>query len=277
MGGLALSVYPVQMTIFVGQLGIHVVALLLIGLAYLHQSRGRWWEDLVATALLLPALVKPTLAAPFFWIVCFVPVRVRPMLLIGGGYVALTVLAASFQGEGLMTLMKEWLGQRTEVEVFEGHANLHHWLASLGLDGWMLPASLVSLALLGAWTYYHRQADFFVLLGVAALVARLWTHHRLHDDLLLLAPMVALFRIATTAPRARDVDLIAGGLLVLTWVSLHVPTWVFYDLPEPLVTAVETSQAVLWVLVLVFLLGRGRADRARRSSSPLAQSRTRDA
>ena len=77
-----------------------------------------------------------------------------------------------------------------------GYANEHSWLEAIKLEGLEGPASLLALMILGFWVYRYRRADIWILMGVTALVARFWTYHMWYDDLLILLPMVALFRIA---------------------------------------------------------------------------------
>jgi len=63
------------------------------GLLLLQSKESSWHQDLLAGALVLIALVKPTVAAPFFWIVLFVPGRLRPAMIVSIGYVALSYFA----------------------------------------------------------------------------------------------------------------------------------------------------------------------------------------
>ena len=44
--------------------------------------------------------------------------------------------------------------------------------------------SLILLGGLGAWVYRFRRVDVWLLIGVSAVIARLWTYHRTYDDLL---------------------------------------------------------------------------------------------
>ena len=81
---------------------------------------------------------------------------------------------------------------------------------------------------LGFWIYRHRDADLWVLLGVAAIVACFWTYHRSYDDVLLL-PMVALFLMAKGGSSLAGVLLGAAVLLSLAPGGLFL-------LPPPLNT-----------------------------------------
>jgi hypothetical protein len=85
-------------------------------------------------------------------------------------------------------------------------------------------ASVLIFAAFTAWAYRHRRADTWILLGAAAIVARLWTYHRIYDDVLLLLPMVALYRLARAeAPPRRAAPVLFG----LTWLAAMAPARLF--------------------------------------------------
>ena len=85
-----------------------------------------------------------------------------------------------------------------------GYADLHQWLRLLGLSEWAMPASLAVLALLGLWTYLHRDRDLWLLLGVSGIVSRLWTYHLWHDEVVLVFAAVALFGSCGRARRRTE-------------------------------------------------------------------------
>ena len=265
---MPISMYATGATIGNGQLIVHLLPILLAGLLLLQHGRGGWREDLLAVAMLLVALVKPSVAAPFFWIVLFVPGRLRPALLVTLGYGALTLFAASFQKSDLWLLLRDWLARASRMSAGAGEANLHIWLASLGLEEWLLPASLLALAALGFWIYHHRRRDLWLLLGVTALVAHFWTYHRWYDELLILLPMVALFRIAKRGSSADGGDVVAGVLLAITMLTTLAPGGL-YLLPPPWTRLYLAGQVFVWIVVLIFLL-----DRARHEKLPLRQERS---
>jgi hypothetical protein len=146
-----------------------------------------------------------------------------------------------------------------------GYGNLHSGLVALGLRAWNLPASLLVLAALGVWTYSHRHVDRWLLLGTAALVARLWTYHRVYDDLLVLLPMVALFRIAKRSPSTEGSGVMAGVLLTVSWVAALSPPRLL-ETPIPGSWLFRTGQVVIWVAMLLFLLMQARREKTRRST-----------
>lgn len=257
---LVFSIYPTQMIIFVGQVGIHVVAFLTAALIVMRRSEENLKHDALVAALFLPALLKPTLSVPFFWILLFAAGRIRPAAFVALGYGMLTVVAAAFQDAGFLELLRSWIDQAGgQAEVLEGHTNVHKWLHLAGLSEWMLPASIVILTATGGWIFRQRRADIWILIGVAALVARLFVHHRLHDDILILLPMIALLRISISRPIQNDV--VAGLFVGAAWFTMLVPVWAFYDLGETVRVYLEVFQTIVWLSMLVYLMYRASHSR----------------
>ena len=257
---MPLSMYATGAAIGNGQHIVHLLPMLVAGLLLLHRGQGGWREDLLAAALVLAALVKPSVSVPFFWLVLFVSGRLRPALFVTFGYVALTLFAVSFQESGLWSLLRDWLTRASVLAKRGGYADLHIWLATVGLEEGILPVSLLVLTALGFWTYRHRHRDLWLLLGVTAFVARFWTYHRWYDDLLILLPMVALFRIAKQGPSADGSDVVAGALLAITMLAMLAPGGL-YLFPSPWSMLYVAGQMVVWIVVLIFLLDRARRER----------------
>ena len=256
---MVVSMNAVGVTLGNGQLIVHLLPALLVALLLLRRPRGSWYDDAAVAILLQFALIKPTLSVPFAWVALVTTRRVRPLAFTAAGYLLLTLLAASFQAENAGSLLVQWFGQRGP-DLRHGFGDVHSGLFAIGLGSWAFPASLLMLAALGMWTWRHRQADPWVLMGVAAIVARTWTYHRIYDDVLTLVPMVALFRMASGRVPGSD-DLKAGVLLALTIAVMSVPArflggvdhWLF----------VSTHVAV-WLALLLFLArapGRRAAER----------------
>lgn len=256
---MLLSMNATGVTIGNGQLIVHLLPVLLFGLLLLRQDGREWHKVLLAASLFLVALVKPSISLPFLWMALFMGAGLRTVSLVGFGYVGLTVFAASFQRMALTVLLRGWLERGTAEAVAAGYANLHRWLASLGLEQWVLPGSLLVLVALGLWTYRHRRGDFWLLLGVTALVARLWAYHRVYDDVLILLPMVALFRIAKRGPASHGADVVAGLLLATTVLAMLLPTR-FEWFPAPWSWLFKGGHTVVWIAVLAFLLYQARRE-----------------
>ena len=130
IGLVPLAAYATSSTIGNGQLTIFVIVLILAGFILLqHQGLG---FDFVAAILFTLALVKPTLGAPFIWIVLFLPRRKRPILFIITMYLGLTLFASSFQDEPLVDLTWSWLQRAAEGVAYgaqdHGYANQSSWL-----------------------------------------------------------------------------------------------------------------------------------------------------
>jgi hypothetical protein len=232
---------------------------MLAGLLLLYRGQAGWRRDLLGAALLLVALVKPTISLPFVWIMVFAPRGLRPAALVASGYVALTLFATSFQEHSLPTLLRDSVARGSALATEHGSSNLHIWLATLGLKDWILPASLLVLLVLGFWTYRHRDGDIWLQLGVTALVARFWAYHRLYDDLLVLPAMIALFRIAKRGEPADGTDAVAGGLLTALWVTALAPV-VLLRSSSCWGWVAVSAQTILWIIVLIFLLVQAQCE-----------------
>jgi len=133
-------------------------------------------------------------------------------------------------------------------------------LATLGLKAWIIPVTLFILALQGLWTFRYRNGDIWLLLGVSAIVARFWAYHRWFDDLLILLPMVALFRIAHRGPSANGREVVAGVLLAITLLSTIAPGGL-YLFPPPWNSLYAVGQSLVWIIVLIFLLDHARYEK----------------
>ena len=261
---LPFSVYPTASVIWLGQFTIHCLASLAVGLLILLRGRGRWWEDILAATVLLVSLAKPTVVAPFFWLVLILPGRLRPITLVSVGYLSLTLLAASFQDANLLTLIKGWRGQETQMEFSEGHTNLTKLLISVGLKQALAPVALLGLLGIGALTWRFRKVNFWLLIGILGLVSRLWIHHRTQDDLLILAPMIALLRLAMRSKAPDGSDVKAGLLFAFNWLTMLAPVSLIMGYPG-LLLSMELLLGALWMLTLLFLLSQANRERAGKS------------
>src|SRR3972149_8017456 len=111
---IPLSMNATGCTIGNVQLTVYIIPALLAGLLLLQKGKQNWSKDILASAFMLSALVKPSITVPFFWIVLFVSGRLRPAFLITLGYIGLTLFAVSFQEPGLLSLLRGWLFRASE-------------------------------------------------------------------------------------------------------------------------------------------------------------------
>ncbi len=259
---IPLSIYPTGATIGNGQLPVHILPLLVAGLTLLRQEPGNWRKDLLAATLFLIALIKPSMAAPFFWLVLLAPGRLRPAVFVVLGYVGLTCLASVFQQHDPVQLLYDWqvlarAGVDWGAQRGGGHNNLAGWLNLQGMLPGNTVFSFILLMALGLWTYFHRRAELWILIGVAALVTRFLTYHRWYDDLLILLPLIALFRTAKQSIASSDQRFIAAILFALTLVFMIAPGGL-YLLPPPWSQIYVNLQALIWICDLFFLVALAR-------------------
>jgi hypothetical protein len=270
---LPLAIYPTGACIGNGQLTIHVVLALIVGICALERQRDTV-RDLVAAGCVLMALVKPTVAVPFFWILAFRAGSLRPAVGVVAAYVAFTLVAAAFQPEDLTTLIQSWIHRGVQGVAYgsanDGYSNQSSWLGAVGRADLNAPASVAVLCGLGVWVFRQRSKDLWLLLGVCAIVARLWVYHHWYDDLLLLLPMIALLRIAcgTSALCVRPAW--AGPLAATMLVTLVAPGGL-YLFPEPWNELYVLAQLATWLTVLVYL---GACTIATPAYSQISASRT---
>ena len=103
-------------------------------------------------------------------------------------------------------------------------------------------------------------------MGVSAIVAHFWTYHGPYDDLLILLPMISLFRIAKQEPTTSGMDVIAS-LLISSWaVLLFVPARIIvYQTLQSMI--VEIIQTVIWFAILIFLMFYAWQEKIKKADS----------
>jgi hypothetical protein len=275
---LPFSMYATGATIGNGQLPIHCLTALMLAIFLLQKPQRTWREDSFIASFFLFALVKPALAAPFFWIILLKPGGIRPAIVVGVGYAVLTWFGASFQELNSLQLFAAWHERaaagvewsNAAASAIWGHAmfevniygliNVSGLLSALGLGQWNLPVSLLTLTGLGIWIYFHRGVDIWVLAGVAAFVDRFWTYHMWYDDLLILLPMIALLRIIHQESTTLQRRWRAGILFAMTTIVMLAPGGL-YLFPPPWNQLYVGVQTLLWLAGLLFLLQQARLEK----------------
>ncbi len=253
---LLLSMYATGITIGNGQRIIHLLPMLLMGILLLSSENPKWYQDFLSAGMILFSLIFPNISAPFFWIVLFLPKRIRPALFIILGYAALTLFALSFQKIPMIQVIQGFFERGLKGVVHGsasgGYGNLQTLLVHLGMKRWIIPVSLTTIGILGFWVYRYRDRDRWILLGVTALFARLWAYHRLYDDLLLLLPMIALFRITKQASTSQTEKVGAGLLLGIT-LPLMCGSARPISTPFPFNVIYQSFLVLIWMIILIFL------------------------
>lgn len=251
---ILLSVYPVGITIGNGQLGLHIM-LAVIGCALIisPEHKVTFWNDLLAAMLCVFALTKLNFTAPFLWVVILVPGRLRPIMLAGLGYGALTLLAVSMRSEPVWILFSDFYHMTSELVNRQSGAHLANFMTILGLEKWVSLGSVLFLVILGLWVYMNRRVDLWILLGVSGIVARLWTYHRMYDDLLILLPMIALYRVAKKNYQVNRGGGFAWILFMCGWIGLEMPG-TLGRMSFPWNLPYDIGQTIIWSAMLVFLI-----------------------
>jgi hypothetical protein len=263
---LLLSISGTAVTIGNAQVILHILPALLAALLMLEPEHRGLSEDIIAAALLTWVLLKPSVTAPFLWIFLFRWKHWRPVLLVFVIYAVLTLVAAAFRNESLPVLFETFFRTAYLIVIrFPGTRNVHALLCDVGLEKWISLASGVIFAALGVWTFFYRHADRWILVGVAALVARMWTYHLVYDDVLIFLPELALFRIAKQSLSSSE-RTVAGLLLGLTALAMLCPGWLLEE-PQPRSWIWNSSHVILWSAVLLYLVRFASTSRANLSKT----------
>lgn len=263
-----LALTTTSAVIWLGQLASLLMVAIIGAMWLLHSPKSEgevkavWPRELLAGALLLFGLVKPSVTAPFLWMILWAPrdaatppLRRRIALGLGvlAGYGALTLVALWFQQDA-SNEVAVWAQTvtRNNVQLNEGYVNLRAWLAAIGLKPLSHPLAFAAFLWLGFWSFRHRHLDRLLLLSVTAIVARLWTYHNLYDDLLLTIPMLLLLQIgASEQEKSRRWQ--ANGLLITLTLLLLLPAdWMFERTPFDAIA--RTLFGLDLVAMLIFLL-----------------------
>lgn len=248
-----LAIYPTGITIGNGQVILFLLPCILTAVLMRSEKEHGIFRDIILSLLFLISALKITITAPFFLIALISQRAIRPLAIAAFGYLVLTYAAISYRDAGLMQTLQIWLHDSPEAALKGGYANIHALLQCFGLEQLMLPSSFVLIAAFSIWLYKFRKTDIWVQLGVAAIVARIWTYHRLYDDILIIIPMIAIFRMARSDRLSRNESLASDFLLLVSWLGLLSPGS-FLQLQPPLGTILRTGQTFIWLSMLVFLI-----------------------
>jgi hypothetical protein len=136
---------------------------------------------------------------------------------------------------------------------------------ALGALGWNRASTIApGVVLIGFASFVrrYRHADIWVLIGVAALVARLWSYHRNYDDALIIVPVLSLFRIAADETTDETLGRRALQLFGVGVLAMLAPARMEWSAP-PLNWFYIGGHALVWLVMLLFF-----GDVARRMSGP---------
>jgi hypothetical protein len=232
-----------------------------------------WSRDLAIAGMFVMALTDPSLTLMFFWPLLFAVGRFRPAILAIGGYAILTIAAAYGHPSDFRADIRLWF-EHVQRQAGTGYGNLQDWLLLLGLERAFLPASAVLLASTAVFSWWCQRRDIWLLLGIAAIVSRLWMAPRIDHDALLIIPLMALARLASSQVASKNIVACARAALGMLGVVLSVPLNFHFSgstfgpfVVEPswvrLFDAVHVAAAIVALGVLVAsTLGSRRASMA---------------
>ncbi len=241
-----------------GQFSILIMPVLVCILALARRGTRGPHVQFAITALFLLALVKPTFAAPFFLILLFVFPGFRTASAIVIGYLLLTLFASAFQEHGVITLMADWLATaraaNIDAAVELDYGSVHTWMTAVGLGQWNVSISILLLCGLGLWIYVVRRVDLWLIFGVTALVARMWSYHGIYDDMLVIFPIIAVYLHVRAGSRESVPEFSSQLLLAGSIFVMLVPARLFVEWPAPWPYLYAVSHIFFWLWLLFYLL-----------------------
>lgn len=236
-----------------GQLHVHVAGLLVATVLLL--GRGNTWAAALA---FLFALVKPTMAAPLFYLFLARRERWGAAAGIVAAYLVLTAVGVALVGqEGLLEIWFSRARQGASFGSGGSYGNVHAWSVMLGLDRFDV---LWTLLALGAGLLYavggsadgERGPRLWAAAGLLALLARVATYHQDYDDTLLIPVGLALLAVGSGGRRAA---FWAAGALVLVHLPGREHLWLGAPHPSPL----EVARVLVWGWAAWLLVRGARA------------------
>lgn len=230
-------------------------------------------NDLAVAVLFCIAMVKPSATAPFAFVLLSPPGRLRPAVLAAAAYLALTAFALHFQPLDPSVLAGTDVHRSATRIIGGSYGNIQAALIGLGQVDSPLMVALPAIALVGCglWIHLRRDADPWLLMAVAALVARMGWYHRVYDDLLTIVPVIALLRVAggrrrdgVGDARARLALLLAIACVAVAVLPARMHAW--RGGLAATVLAVNTATVAIWLAALVFLAREARVPAGTRAN-----------
>lgn len=234
------AMHGVNLTLQVGQYGILVTGLLAGCLALL--SCGR---EIPAGLLLGLALIKPTISAPFF-LVLLCRRRFKACAAALGYCLAASLIAWAVLGTNPLELLRQ-LRVTAATYIHEGTFGPLQMLLAAGIE----PGRGIQILAVGGiallftiLTLRGERLSLVDAFALAAVVGRLWTYHRVYDDVMLLFLLLSL---ASRMARCRS-SILATGALFLVCLSLWLPSRFLDTVPA------QVLLNLIWISAAVVLI-----------------------
>ncbi len=215
-------------TIRIAQPGLIVMTALWSAFYLIFRHLPSWPRDLAAAGLMILSLLKPQFSLPFFWILLIRWRGLRPLALTFVGYTALTLYAISFQDLPWSESLTAWLHGGTEYAKGMKSTFIQGLFIETGKRHWILYYAAALFFTLGIWLCRYRSADLWLLAGAAAIVARTWIFAYSYGELLMLIPLIALYRMLKQRTLTRLEKGMGAVLFILTLGVLIAPAPFFF-------------------------------------------------
>ena len=197
------------------------------------------------------SLVKPSISAPFFFVL--VDQRRWSAITAAIVYIATASVAIwAITGTDPMTMLVQMLDRRRAGGLLG--MGSHGPVDIALLAGISEPIALIVTAITGLvvsflvmWAF--RKSHLIILLGTASVLGYLWTVHRTYDDVMLAFLLIAIGHLAL-----RESTLSSGTVFALVAISLWLPP------SASVIPYIGYSQLIIWIFSLVYLLVRVRHE-----------------
>ena len=205
------------------------------------------------------SLVKPSISAPFFFVLID---RRWSAITAAMVYIATASLAIwAITGTDPMTMLIQILdGRRAGGLPGIGDRGPIAIALHLGISEPIAfrVAAITGLVVSFLVMWAFRQSHIIILLGTASVLGRLWMVHRPYDDVMMAFLLIAIGHLALRESRLSN-DIVFALVAISLWLPPRVS-----DIPY-----IGYSQLLIWIFSLVYLLVRVRHEALRLSDSGL--------
>ncbi|GFE71023.1 glycosyltransferase family 87 protein [Chroococcus sp. FPU101] len=220
-----------------GQYGIIINAFLIL----MYWSLYKNWNLLAGLAFGV-AMIKPNISALYIFVLL---IRRRIKALISFSiYLTFATLVICYLTKLSPFYLMEGMFRYSSYFAKQGYS-LINVLMNFGLDSEVATfvAPLLGLIVITIISYLCRNYSLLTLFAIASFVGRVWTYHRVYDNVMLIFLVFALLNLTFQNPKKLNI-IVLSLLLITLWLPARITT-----LPY-----VEISQMAIWVISLVYLL-----------------------
>lgn len=242
-----------------GQLTIHLLLMILIAIFMLKNNKNYLSKEILISILIVFSLIKPSLTAPFIWLVLFIFPNHRVILMTILLYFVITFVSYYFRETEINEVVK--ITKQAYHNIIwgtisgsdtGGYANLHSLFSYIGIERFNIIGSFLLSLIFGIWVFLNKKADLWLLLAVTALFSRFWMYHRVYDDFLLAIPMISLIRIINTETIKKSIHQMSLILFILTILAMMIPASLQFISPYSFIFI--WGHTILWLVLIVYFI-----------------------